>query len=172
MLHRMQNIIIPSRVPGSPALNRRGRRSPRFAALQSSPFLRRIYNAILPLNFANTSTRLALHLPSMYFLCKVLVLWFVLVLQASSLFPEISAPTTEAWRLSWVHRLGSWSQEKQMSEICWTTFCAVCAAFSVEGFVKALDGIGTGFPIGGNINPNTSPFNLVSPIHRLLVDVE
>lgn len=27
--------------------------------------------------------------------------------------------------------------------------------------MKALDGIGTGFPIGGNINPNTSPFNLV-----------
>lgn len=59
-----------------------------------------------------------------------------------------------------VELLAEWAKQKEMSEICWSTFCAVCSAFLVEGFIKALDGIGSGFPIG-NVNPNASPFNLV-----------
>lgn len=55
--------------------------------------------------------------------------------------------------------LMQWTVQQDMRDICWSTFSAVCVAFLVEGFVKALDGIGTGFPIGNN--PNTSPFNLV-----------
>ncbi|EDR14211.1 uncharacterized protein LACBIDRAFT_305821 [Laccaria bicolor S238N-H82] len=88
-------------MPGSPALNHRGRHSPQFAALQSLPFLHQIYNAILPLNFTNTLTRLALHLLSMYFLCKVLMLWFVLVLQAST-YRRQHQPEHVFFRFSWM----------------------------------------------------------------------
>ena len=51
-----------------------------------------------------------------------------------------------------------------MSEVCWSTFVAICAAFCVEAFVRALDGQathGTAFSMGSGENPNTSPFNLV-----------
>lgn len=116
--------------------------------------LRRLYDLILPLDFSRTSTRFILHLPSAYFLSKMLIIWFLLVLQTSEILPSWSA-------LGWLHNIVQWSSEKDMSNVCWHTFCAVCSAFLVEGFVKALDGMGTGFPIG-SANPNTSPFNLVS----------
>jgi len=47
-----------------------------------------------------------------------------------------------------------------MADICWATFCSVCAAILVEGLVNALDGIGSALPIA-NVTSNTSPFNLV-----------
>lgn len=50
-----------------------------------------------------------------------------------------------------------------MSEVCWSTFVAICAAFCVEAFVRALDGQGShgaAFGMGGE-NSNTTPFNLV-----------
>ncbi|KAH9484462.1 hypothetical protein JR316_0003944 [Psilocybe cubensis] len=92
----------------------------------------------------------------------MLLLWSLLALQTSEVFPEFSAEQKVAWFgiLGWIDNLGKWCYQKEMSEICWQTFCAVCAAFLVEGFIKALDGMGAGFPIN-NGNPNTSPFNLV-----------
>ncbi|KAF8969568.1 hypothetical protein BDZ97DRAFT_1653538 [Flammula alnicola] len=162
LLHRMQNVIIPSRIP-----HRRQRHAYRFAPnfaprFQHTSVLRRLYGSILPLDFSRTTTRLILHLPSAYFLSRMLVIWFLLILQTSEVFPPKTAIERAAWwgSLGWLESLVQWSGQKEMSEICWETFCAVCAAFLVEGFVKALDGMGSGFPIG-SANPNTSPFNLV-----------
>ena len=48
--------------------------------------------------------------------------------------------------------------------MCWSTFVAICAAFCVETFVRALDGQaadGAAFGMGAGETPNTSPFNLV-----------
>ncbi len=153
MLHRIQNVIIPSRGPQ----NRRQRHAYRFAPSFAPRFqmLHRFYDLVLPLDFSRTITRLILHLPSAYFLSRMLLVWFLLVLQTSEL------QVLSKWgALNWLNKLVEWNSAKDMNSICWSTFCAVCAAFIVEGFVKALDGMVTGFPIG-SVNPNTSPFNLV-----------
>jgi len=92
----------------------------------------------------------------------MLLVWSILVFQTSELFPALSEEQKVAYFgvLGQLSSIGNWVAQKEMGTICWETFCAVCAAFLVEGFIKALDGIGGGFPIG-NVNPNTSPFNLV-----------
>ncbi|KAF8163684.1 hypothetical protein B0H34DRAFT_650577 [Crassisporium funariophilum] len=163
LLHRMQNVIIPSRAPAARRARHAYRFGPTFATSFSQTLIpRRLFNSILPLNFSRTTTRLALHLPSIYFLSKMLLLWLLLVLQTSEIYPSFTETQKAGmWGLlGRIEDLGKWSSQKGMDEICWGTFCAVCLAFLVEGFVKALDGIGSGFPIG-NVNPNTSPFNLV-----------
>ena len=156
----MRNVIIPSRIPA-----RRARHIyPPFAV---TPFrytyiFHRLLSSLLPLDFSCTTTRLALHLPSIYFLCKMLLLWCLLVLQTCQLFPSFSdAQKSAYWGiLGHVERLGVWSSQKEMANICWGTFCTVCAALLVEGLMKAIDGFGSTLPIG-NVNTNTSPFNLV-----------
>ncbi|KAF5330562.1 hypothetical protein D9619_005258 [Psilocybe cf. subviscida] len=144
-LHRIQNIVVPSRQP-----SRRQRHAFRFGPsyAPSRSLFRHLYGALLPLDFSRTTTRLALHLPSMYLLGRMLLVWFFLIIQTS----DIRIPP-------FMSGLMQWTVQQDMRDICWSTFSAVCVAFLVEGFVKALDGIGTGFPIGNN--PNTSPFNLV-----------
>ncbi|KAF8630451.1 hypothetical protein AX17_005428 [Amanita inopinata Kibby_2008] len=155
LLHRMQNIIIPSRIPARRrreilnALNA-GRATGRHS-YGHYLFVRRIYSSLLPLDVSKTFTRLALHLPSLYVLTKMLILWCLLTLQASNMLPS--------W--SWMQRIGAWSEQKEMSDICWTTFCAVGSAFCVEGFIRALDGLSTTFAFGSSSNPNASPFNLI-----------
>lgn len=144
-LHRIQNIIVPSRVPASERRRRYIRR------MQRLPGLGALWDAVFPLDLSKTTTRLVLHLPSLYSLGKVLLIWGVLVLQTSDMYPK------EAW----AQRLGAWVEAKEMKDVCWKTFVAVCSGFAVEGFVKALDGVEAGFPIGSNMNPNTSPFNIV-----------
>ncbi|KAF6748584.1 hypothetical protein DFP72DRAFT_916357, partial [Ephemerocybe angulata] len=139
------NIIVPSRVPASERRRRYIRR------MQRLPGLGALWDAVFPLDLSRTTTRLALHLPSLYSLGKVLLIWGVLVLQTSDMYPK------EAW----AQRLGAWVEAKEMKDVCWKTFVAVCSGFAVEGFVKALDGVEAGFPIGSNMNPNTSPFNIV-----------
>lgn len=154
MLHRIQNVIIPSRRTHQ---RQRQRHAFRFAPNFAPRFqrLRALWDFILPLDFSHTTTRLVLHLPSAYFLSKMLLVWILLIIQTSDLQ---SMPKLRGF--GWLESLLQWSSAKEMNDICWATFCSVCAAFLVEGFVKALDGMGTGFPIGNN-NPNTSPFNLV-----------
>jgi len=54
-----------------------------------------------------------------------------------------------------------------MSEVCWSTFIAICSAFCVEAFMRALDGHGmhgATFGMVAGENPNTSPFNLVCSV--------
>lgn len=144
-LHRIQNIVVPSRQP-----SRRQRHAFRFGPsyAPSRNLFRHLFSALLPLDFSRTTTRLALHLPSTYFLCRMLLVWVLLIVQTA----EIGMPP-------FMSGLMQWTAQQDMRNVCWSTFSAVCIAFLVEGFVKALDGIGTGFPIGNN--PNTSPFNLV-----------
>ncbi|THU80622.1 hypothetical protein K435DRAFT_767892 [Dendrothele bispora CBS 962.96] len=143
LMHRIENVVVPTRIP-HPA-GRPSRRS-RNTSIQE-----RIYRSFLPLNLNKTSTRLALHLPTLYFLCRMLVLWSLLILQTADLFPRIESGV--------MHDLGVWSQTREMKDVSWQTFCAVCAAFCVETFVKGLDGVGVGF--GAHLQANTSPFNLV-----------
>lgn len=154
VLHRMRNIIIPSRIPSRRALHA-------FPLFYGTYMSRRLYFSILPLDFSRTTTRLALHLPSIYFLSKILLIWCLLVLQTCQLLPSFSDDQRSAYWgiLGLIERLGIWSSKMEMPDICWTTFCSVCAALLVEGVMKALDGIGASFPIG-NVNTNASPFNL------------
>ncbi|RXW23638.1 hypothetical protein EST38_g2202 [Candolleomyces aberdarensis] len=153
LLHRIQNIIIPSRVPTRwRGARRRGANAgiwSRIATVGGG-----IWDTLLPLDLTKTTTRLAIHLPSLYLLYRVLLIWSVLILQTSGFYPEDAG-------FDWANRLGNWVETKDMSEVCWSTFVAVCVGFCIEGFVKALDGVEAGFPIGGNMNPNTSPFNIV-----------
>ncbi|KAK0211329.1 hypothetical protein DFS33DRAFT_371615 [Desarmillaria ectypa] len=143
LMHRIQNIVVPTRFPNVSQINSQRRRH--------SSLTRRFYNALLPLDVSRTSTRLALHIPSLYYMCKMLLMWTLLLLKSANLCPEYESGT--------MHDLLLWSQEKDMNQIAWSTFCAVCAAFCVEGFVKGLDGVGVG--IGAHMQANSSPFNLV-----------
>lgn len=142
LMHRIQNIVVPTRFPNASQLNSQRRHS---------SLIRRFYNALLPLDVSRTSTRLALHIPSLYYMCKMLLMWSLLLLKSADLCPEYESGT--------IHDLLDWSQQKEMNQIAWSTFCAVCAAFCVEGFVKGLDGVGVG--IGAHMQANSSPFNLV-----------
>jgi hypothetical protein len=80
----------------------------------------------------------------------MLVIWTVILLQTSDLYPT--------WQSGFIYSLGQFTQRKEMQEICWKTFCSICAAFSMEAFVRGLDGSGLGLI---QMNSNTSPFNLV-----------
>ena len=158
----MRNIIIPSRIP-----TRRARHTfhspPTFVSPVHYTYIsRRLLSSILPLDLSRTTTRLALHLPSIYFLCKMLLVWCLLILQTCQLLPSFDdAQKSAYWGIfGYVESLFVWNSKKDMSDICWATFCSVCAALLVEGLMKALDGVGGTLPIG-NVNSNTSPFNLV-----------
>ena len=157
----MRNVIIPAPIP-----IRRARHTFHPSSASVSPLhstiSRRLLSFILPLDLSRTTTRLALHLPSIYFLCKMLLVWCLLVLQTCHLSPSFSdAQKSACWGvLGYVERLIIWNNQKKMADICWGTFCSVCAALLVEGLMKALDGTGSALPFG-NVNSNTSPFNLV-----------
>ena len=171
----MRNVIIPSRIP-----TRRTRHNfhspPAFVgSLNYTYVFQRLLSSILPLDLSRTTTRLALHLPSIYFLCKMLLVWCLLILQTCQLLPSFDDSQKSAWWgiLGYVERLFVWNSKKEMGDICWATFCSVCAALLVEGLMKALDGVGGALPFG-NVNSNTSPFNLVcfpytGPLLRYLI---
>ena len=156
----MRNVVIPSRIPTRPT-HHTFHLSPTFAPRLHYPSIsRRLWAFILPLDLSRTTTRLALHLPSIYFLCKMLLVWCLLVLQTCHLLPSFSdAQKSACWGiLGYVEKLVVWNNQKKMGDICWATFCSVCAALLVEGLMKALDGE-SAFLIGND--SNTSPFNLV-----------
>lgn len=145
-MHRIQNIVVPARSSSQSRHDPRGQ--PRqFYGYET---VRRLYGSLLPLDLTRTSTRLAFHLPTLYFLSKMLLIWTVILLQTSDLFP--------AWDSGYIFSLGQWIQRMEMHQVCWRTFCSICAAFSMEGFVRGLDGSGLGLI---QMNANTSPFNLV-----------
>ncbi|CAK5284403.1 unnamed protein product [Mycena citricolor] len=140
LLHRIQNIVLPSRT----SLFRRTRPLSRHGAF------RRLYAHILPLDLTNSTTRLALQLPTLYYMSRTLVIWVVMLLQTSRYYPS--------WESGYVYSLGQWVQGLEVSNVCWWTFCSICATFSVEAFIRSLDGSGLGLL---QMNPNTSPFNLI-----------
>ncbi|KAK1232925.1 hypothetical protein PQX77_003938 [Marasmius sp. AFHP31] len=141
LMHRIENVVVPTRVP-----------IPFHPRRRSGPtLLRRVCDAVLPFDMDRTTTRLALHLPTLYLMFKSLLLWTLLLLQATDLYPSIDNHYVTYMRV--------WSESQEMRDICWQTFCAICGAFCVEAFVKGLDGVSVG--IGAHMQANTSPFNLV-----------
>ncbi|KAJ7644337.1 hypothetical protein FB45DRAFT_897561 [Roridomyces roridus] len=146
LMHRIQNLVVP------PRSSSRSHPAPHAVAHRFVGYstVRRIYRSILPLNLNRTSTRLAFFLPTLYFLCKMLLIWTILLLQTAELFPS--------WNSGYIHDLGQWVQHMEMHEICWRTFASICAAFSMEAFVRGLDGGGLGLI---HMNSNTTPFNLI-----------
>jgi hypothetical protein len=137
-LNRIQNIVAPSRrplpLPIRPTPNSRSR----------WPFFRLILPSIFPLDLSSTYSRMVLRLPTMYYILKSLLLWSVLLLQASDHFPPFS------WRP--FQLLDDWASRKEMDEICWFTFRAICGALCVGALTRGLEGVGA---------TNASPFNLV-----------
>ncbi|KAJ7288516.1 hypothetical protein C8J57DRAFT_1280535 [Mycena rebaudengoi] len=145
LLHRIQNIVVPSRISST-------HHTPHNIAsrLYGYRAVRRVYSFLLPLDLSRTTTRLAFHLPYLYFLVKMLSVWTVLLLQTSGLFP--------AYDSGYIYSFGQFVAKLEMHNICWCTFCAICGAFAMEAFVRGLDGSGLGWI---QMNANTSPFNLI-----------
>ena len=142
LLHRIQHTVVPVQHPFRPLTPNRSNR--RLSTLRR----------FLPADPQTThaAMRFALHLPTLYLLSQKLLLWTLIVVQTSGI------------RIGCCFSLIAWAEKKEMSEVCWSTFVAICAAFCVEAFVRALDGQathGTAFSMGSGENPNTSPFNLV-----------
>ena len=138
LLNRIQNIVVPSRPPPQ-----------RHALdLRSRPvFLRAFLPSVFPIDLSSTFSRVVLRLPTMYLILESLLLWSILLLQAADCFPPSS---WKPFRL-----LDDWAAHKEMDEICWFTFQAICAALCVGALTKGLEGVGTS---------SASPFNLVCSI--------
>ncbi|KAF8888196.1 hypothetical protein CPB85DRAFT_1334718 [Mucidula mucida] len=156
LMHRIQNIVVPppqTHHPNTNLLRNRAR-----VRLRRCDFIGALYTRLLPLNISRTSTRLLLHLPTLYWMSRMLVVWSVLLVQSMwdpDYTPSQSADGEEDLRTMLSSTsLFTYVAEQHMSVIAWSTFCAVCAAFCVEGFVKGLGGL-------GHMQANTSPFNLV-----------
>ena len=115
-------------------------------------FLRMLLPSVFPLDLSSTYPRMVLRLPTMYLILKSLVLWSILLLQASDYFPPSS---WKPFRL-----LDDWVAHKGMDEICWFTFQAICGALCVGALTKGLEGVGT---------TPASPFNLVRSFHSTRV---
>jgi hypothetical protein len=140
-LNRIQNIVVP------------GRRPPQHHA-RSSPnlrsrwvLLRLVLPSVLPIDLSTTYPRVVLRLPSMYLILKSLLLWSILLLQAADCFPP------SPWKP--LRLLDEWAAHKEMDEICWSTFLAICGALCIGALTKGLEGVGT---------TSASPFNLVCSI--------
>jgi len=146
LLNRIQNIVVPSRRPPHHHTRSNPDSRTRWA------LLRRILPSIFPVDLSSTYARTILRLPTMYYILKALVLWSILLLQASDYIPPSS------WKP--FQLLDEWAARKEMDEICWFTFQAVCGALCVGALTKGLDGFGT---ISG------SPFNLVCPFLSIRV---
>ncbi|ESK96491.1 hypothetical protein Moror_6999 [Moniliophthora roreri MCA 2997] len=144
LIHRIENVVVPTRIPHFP-ISYHARRS------RSRILLRRIYDSFLPLDMSKTSTRLVMHFPTLYLMCRSLLLWSLVLVQAAGYYPSVQN--------GYLYDLRVWSESKEMADICWHTFCAICGAFCVEAFVKGLDGVSVAF--GAHMQANTSPFNLV-----------
>jgi hypothetical protein len=106
--------------------------------------LRMILPSIFPIDLSSTYSRTVLRLPSMYYIFKSLVLWSILALQASDYISSTS------WKP--LQFLDHWVARKEMDEICWSTFIAICGALCVGALTRGLEGVGT---------TNVAPFNLV-----------
>lgn len=146
LLNRIQNIVVPSRRPP-------------HHHMRSSPSLRSrwaLFNLVLPsffpIDLSSTYSRTILRLPTMYYILKSLVLWTILLLQAADYFPHSSWEPLQS--------LDEWVAHKEMDEICWFTFRAICGALCVGALTKGLEGVGT---------TPASPFNLVCPFHSVRV---
>ncbi|TRM59198.1 hypothetical protein BD626DRAFT_633340 [Schizophyllum amplum] len=139
LVHRIQNVVVPSRAPNPQHRRDRG-------------LVRRAYDAFLPIDLERTTTRFALHSVSLYLIMRVLVIWFAIVLQTSQLYPMDSS-------VYMVRQLGQYTQRLSMGNVCWDTFVAICAVTCAETFTRGLDGLGNSFLTSP---ASSSPFHLLS----------
>ncbi|KAL1714404.1 hypothetical protein EV715DRAFT_295210 [Schizophyllum commune] len=139
LVHRIQNVVVPSRV--QPVHRRR-----------NQGIVQRMYNSILPIDLDKATTRLALHSVSLYLILRMLVVWGVVVLQTSQLYPEDP-------RSAWIQRLGGYVERLPMGRVCWDTFVAICAVTCAQAFTRGLDGLGNTLLTS---HGPSSPINLVS----------
>ena len=137
LLNRIQNIVVPNRRP--PLHHTRSAHD-----LQSRWVLSMILPSIFPMDLSSTYSRMVLRLPSMYYVFKSLVLWTILALQALDYLSSTS------WKP--LQLLDNWVARKEMDEICWSTFLAICGALCVGALTRGLEGVGA---------TNAAPFNLV-----------
>lgn len=158
LLHRIQNVVIPS--------SRRARHAYRNPLHQTTPW-ERFLAIILPLDFSRTSTRLVFHLPSLYFLSRMLIIWILLILQTCEVSLSFWGDQNGIYA-GHLDKLTKWVMHKEMTEICWSSFCTVCGASLLEGLIKALDRLGGGGLPPGAVN-NLSPFHLVSALLQSLL---
>ncbi|OSX65677.1 hypothetical protein POSPLADRAFT_1044986 [Postia placenta MAD-698-R-SB12] len=139
VLNRIQNIVVPPRSSLAMRIHAARVRRDRWA------LYRMFIGVILPIDLSSTRSRALFRIPSVYVLAKSLLIWIVLLLQASHLFPT--------WKWDWLQSLGSWVSQKQMEDICWFTFTSTCVALAVGAFTNGLEGL--------HFN-NNAPFNLFS----------
>jgi len=118
LLNRIQHLVVPQ-------ARMRMRRLPRQASLWTL-----IVYSIFPLNFSSTLTRFVLRIPSLFLLSKSLLLLSAILLQSAGIFPSWEA----------LQSLGDWADSKDMADVSWTIFGAVCAAISISAFTRGLDG--------------------------------
>lgn len=150
VLHRIKHTVVPHNIHAA-----RTHPNPHTHNHTRSRTRRRSFPG-LPLDITHTPTRLALHLPTLYLLSKALSLWTLIALTALPVPVPVAPP------------LAAWLAQHETHDVCWLTFCAICAAFCVEAFVRALDGRGLHGPLmglGPSESINTSPFNLVRTQH-------
>ncbi|TFY73074.1 hypothetical protein EWM64_g10938 [Hericium alpestre] len=139
LLNRIQHIVAPSRQPLAYRLRFDGAHGYRSRL----SFTRSIYAFLFPIDLSSTFARTLFRVPTLYLLSKALALWFIILLQTSGFFPSFQ------W--DWLQSIGTWAARKEMEDVCWSTFGAVCSALCVGALTRGLEGV------GGN---NTSPFNL------------
>lgn len=113
-------------------------------------FFHALFYTFFPIDLSLTAYRFVLRIPSLYYLYKTTALFFVILLQAYSLFPST--------QLQWLQPVDQWAGQKEMSDVCWSVYGAVCFALIIGALTRGLEGVGTS---------NASPFNLVSPAASL-----
>ena len=133
LLNRIQHIVVPPR------------RTLAYRALRSRhSLLHALFYSIFPIDLSSTPYRFTLRIPSLYYLYKCLLLFSIILLQSAKLYPNSS--------MQWVQTLGQWARAKDMADVCWSTFGAVCLALVIAALTRGLEGADS---------TNTSPFNLV-----------
>lgn len=140
LAHRIRNLVVPPRHQ-----QRRREHGHRETGSPTGRLLQRFF----PVNLSSTRHRVIMRIPTTALLLRSLLLWVVVTLQVSKLWPT--------WSI--LRPLGEKAASLPMEDLCWSTFVATCAAVLVAGINRGLDGSSTS---------NTAPFNLVStPVSNL-----
>lgn len=162
MLHRLHNTMIPSR------LSRRSQRlaQGRYYSGRAIIFVR-IYYSIFPIDMSRTLTRFILQFPTLYCLLRMLLLWTLIIVQTSSLYPKSSPTWMPSAVVDMLHRIWTWAARKPMDEVCWISFCSLSAAYFVESFVRKLDELANGAVEEVHFGRQMSPYNLVCTFQLL-----
>ena len=134
MLNRIQHIVVPPR------------RAFAYRLIQSRRSLfHALFYSIFPVSLSSTTYRLVFRIPSLYLLIKSVFLQAIILLQSYGWYPTTGS--------EWIVIIGRWANGKEMADVCWSTFGAVCLTLVIGAMTRGLE---------GNSSANRSPFNLVS----------